>query len=49
MRNKGNIGLEPMAIGQMNYNAIGTTYPNAVVTVPGQVQDAVMVGLMVKF
>ena len=49
MQNKGNMGLMPMAVGQMNHGSLGSTYKDSVISVTGQTQDAAMIGMMIRF
>lgn len=49
MKNTGNFGMAPFAQGALNYNTLATDYKSAVVTVPGQTHDALMVGMSIRF
>jgi predicted porin len=49
MKNQGDLGLGPLAQGQMNLNSLNSTYSGSSVTVPGQTHDVFMSGLSVRF
>jgi len=49
MKNEGNLGLAPLAQGQMNRYSLNSNYTESTVTVPGQTHNVFMTGLSVRF